>query len=133
MNDCTLYRKTAAGNGLVEVPISPPNRWREFADALRPCNLGDTPSFDLDELVEMKDELLDWACYADEVAGAVESAGDVTFLKADVRQMIAEFISKGGIDDFMSFLSAIVMLRHDLLAHAEEKAAEYEKQRAAAS
>jgi hypothetical protein len=68
---------------LVEIHVSPPNRWREFAAALRPCGLGDTPNFDLNELFEMKRELLAWA-EAENVDGTVESAGGVAFSKAEL-------------------------------------------------
>jgi hypothetical protein len=117
-------------HGLVR--LSPLNWWQSFADALRPCSVGDTLNLDLNEFPEIKDELLAWA-EARNVSGTVENDGGLIFYKAEVCRYIGNFLREDGFEQFTDFLNCIVMLRGELLDYAAVKSAEYEKLRAEAS
>jgi hypothetical protein len=111
-------------HGLVEVPIYPWDWWTDFVEVLRRCGPEDVPSFDLTALRELKDQLIEWAqSIASSNSDATVENYDSVFYKAEVAKGIRDFLVAGGLDDFMDFVSYLVLVREDLVAMAEAKRA----------
>jgi hypothetical protein len=117
-NATTIPQAEKAENGRVAVHISPPG-WRELAAVLRECNLGDVPDFDLVALGEMREMILDWVKAEDSV-GTVEMPSGIILPKENVLDVIGEFLRRDGIQKFLNFLDCLVVLKENLLRHAEQ-------------